>query len=219
MQDSGNVGVVATPCQALALAKMRLNRKSENKTEINQLKFVIGLYCGWTLSMEKYIKLLLENNIALESITGMDIPAGGNILELYTDDGAKSIPFDAVQNCIRESCRYCMDSTAEYADVSVGSARFSGNWSDVRKWNQLIVRTEKGRELVELAVRRGVLEVREAPAENLKELKNVAVNKKKSALKNIIQKSGSRNNLLYLDKRDASVLKYLTKEVCNRKNR
>jgi len=219
MQDSGNVGVVATPCQALALAKMRLNRKSENKTEINQLKLVIGLYCGWTLSMEKYIKLLLENNIALESVTGMDIPAGGNILELYTDGGTKSIPFDAVQGCIREACRYCMDSTAEYADVSVGSARFSGNWSDVRKWNQLIVRTEKGRELVELAVRRGVLEVREAPAENLKELKEAAVNKKKNALKNIIQKSGSRNNLLHLDKRDPSVLKYLTKEVCNRKNR
>ena len=98
---------------------------------------------------------------------------------LYTDDGAKSIPFDAVQSCIREACRYCMDSTAEYADVSVGSARFSGKWSDVRKWNQLIVRTEKGRELVELAVRKGVLEVREAPAENLKELKDAAVNKKK----------------------------------------
>ena len=47
--------------------------------------------------------------------------------------------------------------------------------SDVRKWNQLIVRTEKGRELVELAVKRGVLEVREAPAENLKELKDAAV--------------------------------------------
>ena len=218
-QDSGNVGVVATPCQALALAKMKLNRTSGNKTQINQPKLVIGLYCGWTLSIEKYIKLLLENNIALESVKGMDIPAGGNVLELYTDDGAKSIPFDAVQSCIREACRYCMDSTAEYADVSVGSARFSGKWSDVRKWNQLIVRTEKGRELVELAVRKGVLEVREAPAENLKELKDAAVNKKKNALKNIIQKSGSRNNLLYLDKRDPSVLKYLTKEVCNRKNR
>ena len=178
MQDSGNVGVVATPCQALALAKMKLYRTS-NKTQINQPKLVIGLYCGWTLSMEKYIKLLLENNIALESVTGMDIPAGGNVLELYTDDGAKSIPFDAVQSCIREACRYCMDSTAEGRCFG-WLARFSGNWSDVRKWNQLIVRTEKGRELVELAVKKGVLEVREAPAENLKELKNAAVNKKKA---------------------------------------
>jgi coenzyme F420 hydrogenase subunit beta len=218
-KDSGNAGVVATPCQALALAKMKLNCTNENKTKINQLKLVIGLYCGWTLSMGKYIKLLFENNIALESITGMDIPAGGNILELYTDDGAKSIPFGDVQSCIREACRYCMDSTAEYADVSVGSARFAGNWEEVRQWNQLIVRTENGRELVELAVKRGILELREAPSESLKELKDAAINKKKNALKNIIRKSGSVKKLLYLDSRDPAVLKYLTPEVYNRKNR
>jgi coenzyme F420 hydrogenase subunit beta len=170
---------------------------------------VIGLYCGWTLSVEKYTKLLLEKNIALESITKMDIPAGKNILELFTNNGAKSIPFDEVQNCIREACLYCMDSTAEYADVSVGSARFAGNWEEARQWNQLIVRTAKGKELVELAVKRGVLEVREAPAKSLKELKEAAVKKKKEALKNIIRKSGSVKKLLYLDGCDPVVKKYL----------
>jgi coenzyme F420 hydrogenase subunit beta len=208
-EDKGNIGVVATPCQALALAKMKLSRTNEDAAKINQLKLVIGLYCGWTLSVEKYTKLLLDNNIALESITKIDIPAGKNILELYTNDGAKSIPFDEVQNCIREACLYCMDSTAEYADVSVGSARFVGDWEEVRQWNQLIVRTQKGRELVDLAVKKGVLEVREAPEESLKELKAAAVNKKKNALKNIIRKSGSVKNLLYLDKSDPAVKKYL----------
>ena len=198
---------MATPCQALALAKMKLVKGDNPK--IDQLKLVVGLYCGWTLSAEKYTKLLLENNIGLESITKMDIPAGKNILELFTNNGAKSIPFDEVQSCIREACLYCLDSTAEYADVSVGSARFAGNWEDVRQWNQLIVRTQKGRELVELAVKKGVLEVREAPAESLKELKDAAVKKKKEALKNIIQKSGSVKNLLYLKSDDAVVKKYL----------
>jgi coenzyme F420 hydrogenase subunit beta len=84
-----------------------------------------------------------------------------------------------------------MDSTAEYADISVGAARFPCDWEDVRQWNQLIVRTKEGKELVDLAVRRGVLEVREAPAESLKELKNAAVKKKKESLKNIVRKSGS----------------------------
>ena len=209
-EDKGNIGVVATPCQALALAKMKLVK--EDNPRIDQLKLVVGLYCGWTLSAEKYTKLLLEKNIGLESITGMDIPAGKNILELFTNNGVKSIPFDEVQNCIREACLYCMDSTAEYADVSVGSARFAGNWEDVRQWNQLIVRTKKGRELVELAVKKGVLEVREAPAESLKELKDAAVKKKKEALKNIIRKSGSVKNLLYLDSRDPVVKKYLEVE-------
>ena len=221
-EDKGNVGVVATPCQALALAKMKLNRTElnrteENETKINQLKLVIGLYCGWTLSEEKYVKLLLEKNINPESITGMDIPAGKNILELYTNDGVKSIPFDEVQNCIRGACQYCMDSTAEYSDISVGSARFAGDWEEVRQWNQLIVRTAGGRELVDLAVKRGVLEVREPPAASLRELKDAALNKKNNALKNIIRKSGSVKNLLYLDSLDPVVMKYLTKEVTSKK--
>jgi len=72
-EDKGNIGVVTTPCQALALAKMKLVKKIiPNRS----LKLVVGLYCGWTLSAEKYTKLLVEKNIDLESITGMDVPAG-----------------------------------------------------------------------------------------------------------------------------------------------
>lgn len=211
-KEAGNVGVVATPCQALALAKMRISKTEEFEKKIKQLKLVIGLYCGWTLSVEKYAKLLLDKNIAPESIRKMDIPAGKNVLEIFTDDGAKAIPFEEVQACVRDACQYCMDSTAEYADVSVGSARFAGSWEEVRQWNQLIVRTEKGKELVDLAVKKGVLEVRTAPEESLNELKAAAVNKKKNALKNIIRKSGSVKNLLYLDSRDPAVLKYLEVE-------
>ena len=216
-EDKGNIGVVATPCQALALAKMKLVK--EDTAKIDQLILVVGLYCGWTLSAEKYTKLLFQNDIDLESITGMDVPAGENVLELYTNNDVKSVPFDEVQDCIREACLYCMDSTAEYADVSVGSARFAGNWEDVRKWNQLVVRTEKGRELVDLAIKKGVLEVREAPAASLKELKDAAVNKKKEALKNIIQKSGSIKKMLYLDGRDPVVQKFLTKKDPKKENR
>jgi coenzyme F420 hydrogenase subunit beta len=149
----------------------------------------------------------------------MDIPAGKNILELVTKNGVKSIPFDEVRDCIRDACHYCLDSTAEYADVSVGSARFAGNWEEVRQWNQLIVRTEKGRELVELAVKRGTLEVRDATAESLKELKDAAANKKKQALKNIIQKSGSVKKLLYLDSHDPVVRKYLGVEKKSKKEK
>ena len=209
-EDKGNIGIVATPCQALALAKMKLVK--EDNRRIEQLKLVVGLYCGWTLSAEKYTKLLLQNDIDLESIKGMDIPAGKSVLELYTSDGVKSVPVDEVQDCIRDACLYCMDSTAEYADVSVGSARFPGDWEEVCQWNQLIVRTKKGKELVDLAVKRGVLEVREASAESLKELKNAAVKKKKEALKNIVRKSGSVKNLLYLDGCDPAVKKYLAVE-------
>ena len=216
-EDKGNIGVVATPCQALALAKMKLVK--EDNSKIDQLKLVVGLYCGWTLSAEKYTKLLLQNDIALESITGMDVPAGKNVLDIYTNDGVKTLALDEAQDCIREACHYCLDSTAEYADVSVGAARFAGDWEKVRQWNQLIVRTEKGRELIDLAVKRGVLKVRDATVESLKELKETAVNKKKNALKNIIRKSGSVKKLLYLNGYDPAVKKYLGVESKGKKEK
>lgn len=216
---SGKIGVVATPCQALALAKMRLKPVKDDASKIDQLQLVIGLYCGWTLAAEKFTKLLAQNNIDIESLKGMDIPAGKNILELYTNNGTQAVSFDAVQACVREACRYCLDSTAEYADISVGSARFGNDWEEMRRWNQLIVRTEKGRELIELAVKRGVLEIREAPVESLRELKKAAAEKKKTALKNIVRKSGSAKNLLYLDRRDAAVQTFLTNKTSDKKSR
>lgn len=210
-ENTRNIGVVATPCQALALAKMKLKPLKDDNGNIDKLKIVIGLYCGWALSAEKLKVLLLQNNINHEYLTGMDIPAGKKALELHTGNSAKLIPFADVQPCIREACGYCFDSTAEYADISVGSARFGNEWEEMRKWNQLIVRTKRGKELVELAVQCGAIEVREAPAGILKELKKAAVEKKRTALKNIIKKSGSAKNLLYLDGLDPFVKKFLGK--------
>jgi coenzyme F420 hydrogenase subunit beta len=199
------IGLVATPCQALALAKMKLARPEDNAGKIDKLKLVIGLYCGWTLSVEKITNLLLQNKINLSDVTGMDIPAGKKTLEVYNGNHACSIPFEDVQACIRTACGYCMDSTAEFADISVGAARFGDNWEEMREWNQVIVRSQAGREIFDLAVKRGVLEVREAPEASFRELKKAAVEKKKTALKNIIQKTGSAKKLLYLNCDDALI--------------
>ncbi|HDQ04482.1 MAG TPA: hypothetical protein ENN23_07985 [Deltaproteobacteria bacterium] len=208
-EQQGRAGVVATPCQALALAKMKLTQEKQETKKVNQLQLVIGLYCGWALSMEKFSALLAQKSIMIDDIKRMDIPAGKNILELYTREGVKEIPLTEAQACVREACNYCIDSTAEYADISVGAARFAGTDEEQRGWNQLIVRSERGRALIDLAVKRGVLEIKEAPAESLRQLKVAAMGKKKSALENIARKSGSANKLLYLDNGDAMVKEIL----------
>jgi coenzyme F420 hydrogenase subunit beta len=202
------IGVVATPCQALALAKMKTAKINDDR-KIDQLSLVIGLFCGWTLSAERFNRLLLQNQISPEALTGMDIPAGKNILELYTGASVTSVPMADVDDCIREACRYCMDSTAEFADLSVGAARFGGKWDEMRVWNQIIVRSRRGKELLKLAVDKGALEIREAPVSALQDLKNAAAEKKRRALKNIIEKSGSTKNLLYLNSDDPVVRRYL----------
>lgn len=202
------VGVVATPCQALALAKMKTAKTSDER-KIDQLNLVIGLFCGWTLSAESFHRLLQQYQIAPEAITGMDIPAGKNILELYTNTSVTSAPMADVDACVRTACRYCIDSTAEFADLSVGAARYEGDCDEMRGWNQIIVRSRLGKKLLELAVARGALEIREAPLSALQDLKNAAAEKKRKALKNIVEKSGSAKNLLYLNTNDPVLKKYL----------
>ena len=95
----------------------------------------------------------------------MDIPPSRyHTLEVYMPEETVRISLDEVIPCVRESCRSCGDMTAEFSDLSVGSARLPEGWETARAWNQVIVRTKRGRDLLELARRRGVLEFREVPA-------------------------------------------------------
>ncbi|UCF82958.1 MAG: Coenzyme F420 hydrogenase/dehydrogenase, beta subunit C-terminal domain [Desulfobacteraceae bacterium] len=200
--ESNKIGVVATPCQALAIAKMRLKPIATDDNDIDKLSLVIGLFCGWAFSWRKVVDLLREKT-DLNTITGMDIPPSKyHSIEVYTKNGTIEISLDDVNPCIREACRYCFDMTAEFSDISVGSARLPEDWEVARSWNQLIVRTQIGHELMELARSRGTLEFRDVPEENLDKLKKASMNKKSMAVKNLAEKSGSSGNLLYLDSRD-----------------
>jgi coenzyme F420 hydrogenase subunit beta len=199
---SGRIGVVATPCQAFALARMRLKPKLDSgQNPIDRLKLVIGLFCGFTLSWSKLTDLL-QKQTGLDAIRGMDIPPGEGVLEVYVDGGKRSFPMEEIRDCIREACRYCIDTTAEYADISIGSARLGKNWEETRSWNQVIVRSDTGLALVELAKERGVLEFHDVPAGSLEMLKEAAVEKKREAMNNLVEKSGSAGDLVYLDARD-----------------
>ena len=191
------IGIVATPCQAQALAKVR-TAAIEGYTGAQSIGLVIGLFCGWTLAAEKFHSLLGEYCLPLEELKRMDIPPGRNVLELCTAEKTLEVPLGEVESCIRSACRYCLDSTGEFADVSVGAARYGMGERQMSGWNQVLVRSRRGEELIGLAREKGVLEICDAPDGALDELKKAAVEKKRQGLENIVAKSGSRKNLLYL---------------------
>lgn len=206
------IGVVATPCQALALAKMRVKPLPAKDSNIGKLKLVIGLFCGWALSWRE-LRSLLRRKIGEDSIRGLDIPPSKHhSMEVHTGKGIIEISLDEVMPAVRRACHYCFDMTAEFSDISVGSARCPEGWEVARGWNQVIVRTQTGHELLELARSRQVLEFREMPHENLARLKKASMNKKRAAVKNLADKSGSPKDLLYLDCNDP-VLRTLTGEA------
>ena len=105
-------------------------------------------------------------------------------MEIYTGRGTIEIPLAEVRATVPNSCDYCFDMTSEFADVSVGVVEGRSGM------NTLIVRTERGRAIVDGAVKAGYLEIEDMPAENLARLKTAAGNKKKRALK---KASGRRN--------------------------
>ncbi|MEW6186973.1 MAG: Coenzyme F420 hydrogenase/dehydrogenase, beta subunit C-terminal domain [Thermodesulfobacteriota bacterium] len=194
--EAQKIGVVATPCQAQALAKMRMKPIAGNDNQVDKLKLIIGLFCGWTLSWRPFTDLL-RTKTELSNILGMDIPPGKGVVEIYTTKGTLTFTMEELQPYIREGCRYCVDSTAEFADISVGSARLPEDWAETKTWNQILVRSLRGQELIELARSKGILEFRDVPPGNLEELKQAAREKKKGALERIKEKGRGTGKVLY----------------------
>lgn len=203
--DAERIGIVGTPCQALALAKMCLEPSSTKNNNTDKLQLVVGLFCGWALSW-RGLKDLLEKKIGGNFIEWIDIPPSSyHSMEVHTKNGTIQIPLDEVLPHARKACNYCFDMTAEFSDISVGSARLPEGWEEARGWNQVIARTEIGQNLLKLARAHGVLEFRDVPEGNLEKLKKASMNKKRFALRNLANKSGSREDLLYLDCQDPVV--------------
>ena len=169
------IGVVATPCQALALAQIRSNPMKEQGFS-DPTALVTGIFCTWALDYRRFRKLL-EGRVDISAITKMDIPPPpAEKMEIFTKNGTIEIPLNEVRAQVPEGCGYCIDMTAEFSDLSVGVHE---GRSDC---NTLIIRTERGAAVVDGAVRDGYLEVSDLPAANLEHLTIAAGNKKRRAM-------------------------------------
>ncbi len=197
VQDSyKNMAAVGIPCQVLAMGKMRLN-PLENKNNIEKLGLIIGLFCTWALSYKDFFHFL-KKDFPVEKIGKMDIPPPpANILQVELPQGVKSISLDHIRKFVRPTCTVCLDMTAEFSDLSTGAVE------GITGWNTVIVRTAKGQELMEEARRARAIEVADMPRANLKHLQEAALLKKKRALENIVKRTGSKENLLFLEGADS----------------
>jgi len=185
------LGIVVTPCQAIALAKMTASPPTQ-RVSMSNVQLSIGLFCTWALAYDRFYEFL-KNNVSPAKIKKFDIPPPpANRLDIYIDKEVKSYPLDDIRNYRMSTCAYCLDMTAEFTDISVGAAE------GVDGWNTLIVRTQRGSEIVDAAVKGGKLETRELPASNLKHLKEAALLKKTRAMAEIVKRTGDKNDLLYL---------------------
>jgi coenzyme F420 hydrogenase subunit beta len=186
----------------LALSKMKKD-PPQNRVNIENVKLVVGLFCTWALRQDTFQQFLREN-FDLTKVIKFDIPPPpANTFDVYSNSGKISLSLDTIREFIMPTCSYCLDMTAEFADISVGSVE------GIEGWNTVLIRTDVGVELMERAKAKKKLEIRQLPSQNLAHLKEAALLKKKRALKEIIKKTGDKKKLLYLGLPEKLVERFL----------
>ncbi|MFW5930677.1 MAG: Coenzyme F420 hydrogenase/dehydrogenase, beta subunit C-terminal domain [Desulfosalsimonas sp.] len=193
------MGIVGTPCQLTAVAQMKTNplQASDSKDSV---ALSIGVFCTWAMDTRAFLSFIKERLPGAE-IRKMTIPPPpAAVLILETDSGKIEIPLDEIRPMVPSGCMICPDMTAEWSDLSAGSMEGFDNW------NTLIVRSKKGSQLVEDAVKAGYLILEDFPDQSLQHLKSAAAGKKKRALERAVESElvntpEGRRSALRIDKK------------------
>ncbi|MCX6511522.1 MAG: Coenzyme F420 hydrogenase/dehydrogenase, beta subunit C-terminal domain [Actinobacteria bacterium] len=144
------LALVGMGCQASAPGIMAARKAGKIA---RRFQLVIGLLCSKTFDDAIFEDLFsAKYGIAREQIAKVNIKG---VFQIWTDDGTEHrIPLKECHSFTREGCKSCPDFAAEHADISTGGIGESNDWT------LTIVRTERGREIIEGMVADGSLEVR-----------------------------------------------------------
>lgn len=157
------IAVVGTTCQMRGLS-LATSGKMSNKKMSDTVALKIGLFCMETFTYESFMKYLRDNDVDPGRVTKFEIKKG----RFYAWDGEERLhraKLSKVKPLIRSTCTHCTDFASEFADISVGNVGSSQGYSTV------IVRTDRGKKILESAINSGLVEAR--PLEGFEEGKTL----------------------------------------------
>lgn len=147
-----NLAVVGTPCQMRALTKIQSGKFSEaNIKDVVKLK--IGLLCMETFNYDSFIVFLKNEGINASNVNKFEIKSG-RFLANSGNESIYNVKLSHVKKLVRPCCHSCGDFTSEYSDLSIGNVGSPNGWSTV------IVRTQKGKKVLEDAEKNGHIEIK-----------------------------------------------------------
>ena len=144
------IALVGMGCQSSAPPVMAARKAGKIA---RRLSLTIGLMCSKTFDDAIFPELFeARYGIARADIAKMNIKG---VFQVWTRDGGyHEIPLKEAHAWTREGCTACPDFAAEHADISTGGI---GAFND---WTLTLVRTDKGRELLDGMVADGAVETR-----------------------------------------------------------
>lgn len=144
------VGIVGVPCEMRGAAKIG--------EDMNREILKIGLFCSSQIFPEKRCGCTLLGEAHL-------LPAGE--LKKFIEEWEKENQdhtHEEGKRCdsCKQYCSHCQDFPAIYSDITAGEVGSQKGYTTVVAW------TERGQELVESAIAKGLFEIGEANKEDLK---------------------------------------------------
>ena len=188
------IAMVGTPCEIMAASK--LQHYTDSPIDVK-----LGLFCMENFSYKYFVNLLKEYDLKMDDIEKFQIEKGFVFLLLKTKETIK-IPLSVAKRIIRKNCNICVELTSETSDISIGSIGSQDGWST------LIIRTEKGEEIVNGAIEQRYIEAEDFTDSQFALLERLAENKINKNLEHIEQREFLARPVLYQrDKSDDSIEK------------
>ncbi|MHA1472898.1 MAG: dihydroorotate dehydrogenase electron transfer subunit [Promethearchaeota archaeon] len=151
-KESADIAVVGTPCQIQALRKLQ-NHPAFDYEAYDLVSLSIGTFCFGTY-YNQLLKIVFEEfGVKSSEIEKITTDKDNFQMKIWSDSTVKEIPLNYLyEKAIRKACFSCSDYTASFADLSIGK------FGSKDGWNTLIVRTEKGKHIFDLAIEQEFIE-------------------------------------------------------------
>ena len=191
------IAMVGTPCEIMAASKLQYYTDSP-------IDVKLGLFCMENFSYKYFENLLREYDLKMDDIEKFQIDKGFISLLLKTKETVK-IPLSIAKRIIRKNCNICVELTSETSDISIGSIGSDDNWST------LIIRTKKGEEIVNGAIKQKFIETKELTETQFKLLNKIAESKINKNIDTIERREFLARPVLYQrDINDDSITKEIS---------
>src|SRR5579863_2650935 len=149
-QGADRLALVGMSCQASAPPVMAARKAGK---VARRFVLSIGLLCSKTFDDAIFPELFeARYSLRREDIVKMNIKG---VFQIWTRDGGyHEVPLKEAHAWTREGCKACPDFAAEHADLSTGGI---GAFND---WTLVLVRTERGEQVLDAMLAGGVVEER-----------------------------------------------------------
>jgi len=138
---------IGTPCQCRAIRKMQLL----NISPAHVIKYVLGLFCMENFDYDKLFSLVKsETNEDPLNITKMNIKK--NFFITNKENNVYEVDLKNFDDAVRNHCHECDEFTGRFSDISFGGS------GAVQRNSMIVIRTEKGQELINSLITEGYIE-------------------------------------------------------------